>query len=353
MYKIGVLPGKFSPPHRGHLNAIIQASTKCEKLYVVISHNSELEEKLYENSKMNPITLKQKARWLSKELESFKTIKVIMMDEGNIPMYPNGWKHWSELLKETIPENIEVIFGGEISYKDEGYTKYFPETIYEIYEEDRVRYPISATKIRENPYGNWDYILGSARSHFVKKILIVGTESCAKTSTVEKLAKIFYTSWAREEGRYYSSKYMGSNEDVFELDDFYKIALEQKELENQAIRNGNKITFLDTDALVTKYYCQQYLGENNPKLEALIEPNKYDCVLIFTPDVKWVNDGLRFLSEDKLRWELHEKIKNMYINYGYKNIIEVSGDYNQRLNSCINIVDKILNQEDVSFYVKE
>jgi len=37
MYNTGVVPGKFFPPHRGHLNQIISAATQCNKVYVVVS----------------------------------------------------------------------------------------------------------------------------------------------------------------------------------------------------------------------------------------------------------------------------------------------------------------------------
>lgn len=41
MYKLGVYFGRFCPPHRGHLYQIIVASTRCEKLIVVISDNKK------------------------------------------------------------------------------------------------------------------------------------------------------------------------------------------------------------------------------------------------------------------------------------------------------------------------
>ena len=41
MYKTGVYFGRFLPPHRGHLYQMIEASTRCEKLVVVISDNAD------------------------------------------------------------------------------------------------------------------------------------------------------------------------------------------------------------------------------------------------------------------------------------------------------------------------
>lgn len=46
MYNVGLFPMQGVPPHRGHLYEIIQASTQCEKLYVVISHNEHINDEL-------------------------------------------------------------------------------------------------------------------------------------------------------------------------------------------------------------------------------------------------------------------------------------------------------------------
>lgn len=345
MYKIGVFPGKFTPPHRGHINAILQASTKCEKLYVVVSHSEKLESELYKNTKVNPISLINKIRWLSIELSDFDHIKIVALDEdkSGIDAYPNGWELWSKTLKEVVKEPFDVIFGGETQYKDVGYTKYFPEVKYEMYDCERSKYPISATKIRENPYKYWDYIIGAARPYFTKRVLIVGTESCGKSTLTKMLAKIFVTSWAHEEGRFYSTKYLGGNESTFDEDDFFKICWEQRLLEDQALRNSNKIVFFDTDAVITQYYCEMYLGKQNPNIESMIDPKRYDIVLMLLPDVKWVADGFRWNQEQETRNNLHNKLKQMYIDRGFKDkIIEISGNYNERLNTAIAISNMLI-----------
>lgn len=344
MYKVGIVPGRFLPPHRGHLNAILQASTKCEKLYVVVCEN-EGNKFQCEFAGIKPMSLEMRARWLSAELSELSHIKVLMLDERklDIPEYPFGWEKWSKSLHDLIPEEADVIFGGEEEYK-EGYTKYFPSVKYEIYDCKRTAYPISGTAIRNNPYANWDYILGAARPHFAKKVLIVGTESCGKTTLTKMLAKTFHTSWAREEGRYYSEKYFGCNEDVFNVDDFFNIGWEQRQIEEQAFRNANKIVFCDTDAVITQYYCEMYMGESNPKLEVFVDKDRYDLILMMKPDVKWVDDGLRWNSEDEKRWKLHEQLKQMYLDRGFdaNKIVEIGGNYNERFNKAIELSNKLL-----------
>lgn len=336
MYKVGVFPGKFLPPHRGHLNAILQASTKCKKLYVVVSYNKGNDD-LCIKSGINPISPKLRARWLSTELAEMEHIKVLIMDEDGIPSFPEGWEMWSNRLKNAIKEKIDIIFGGEPQY-NVGYTKYYSEVKYELYDCSRLEYPISATKIRSNPYENWDYILGAARTFFTKKVLITGTEGCGKTTLTKMLAKIFSTSWAREEVRYYSTKYFGSNEEVFELEDFFNIAWEQRQIENYAFKTSNKITFCDTDAVITQYYCEMYMGKQNPKIEAFVDKDRYDLVILMLPDVAWVPGDFRFNEDKDSRYKLHNKLKQMYLDRGFKDkIIEVSGNYNERLNKVIEL----------------
>lgn len=345
MYKVGILPGKFSPPHRGHVNAILQAGTRCEKLYVVVSHNAVLENELYKNAVIKPISMKEKARWLSIELCDLEHIKVVMLDEdeAGIPAFPFGWEKWCNRVREVVGEPIDAIFGGEPEYAEQGFSKFLPEATYEVYDHERSRYPISATEIRKNPFKHWDYILGSARPYFVKKVLITGTESCGKTTLTKMLAKTYFTSWAFEAGRYYSDKHTGKNLNVFNQGDFFNICLEQKLADEDAIRTANKITFIDTDAVVTQYYCELYLGKQNSLIETLVDPQKYDVVLMLKPDVKWVADGERFLGGDAQRVELHKKLKNMYIERGFGDkIIEIDGNYNERLNKALKIADDLI-----------
>ncbi|WP_459195562.1 multifunctional transcriptional regulator/nicotinamide-nucleotide adenylyltransferase/ribosylnicotinamide kinase NadR [Wukongibacter baidiensis] len=343
MYKIGVFPGKFLPPHRGQLNAIINASTRCEKLYVVVSDNANVTKRLCEQSGIKVMDLKTRAKWLSIELQNFDHIQVVMLDETGIPEQPRGWDAWAELLIETVPEKFDVVFGGEPKYQ-EPLGINLPGVAYELFDYKRERYPISGTAIRDNALKHWDYILGSVRPHFAKKVLITGTESCGKTTVTKYLAKIFHTSWVEEVGRYYSERYLGGNEDVYTLEDFEKIVQLHMEEEDKSIRTANKIVFIDTDATVTQYYCEMFLHEKSEKIDSLIDPDRYDIVLMFAPDVKWVDDGLRWLSGDDRRWQLHNKLKDMYIERGFGDkIIEISGDYNERLNKAIEIIDKMLN----------
>lgn len=343
MYKIGVVPGKFFPPHRGHLYQIIRAATMCEKLYVVVSDNEDLVLDKCRRDHLPFIPIKTRALWLSIELQNIENITVLTLDETDIPEYPHGAAPWSAKLRQLIPGQFDVIFGGEQEYNDI-YMKFFPGVCYVVWDYERSRYPISGTEVRNNYLEHWDYILGSARRFFCRRVLITGTESCGKSTLTKYLAKIYHTSWSEEYGRYYSRDYLGGNEDLFTVQDFGKIAWIQREQDDEAMKTANRVVLFDSDAVVTQYYCDMYMGCPNPEVERFVDPQRYDLILMMGPQVAWVDDGLRFKNRQEERERLHRKLLYMYIDRGFKDrIIEIhSPHYEERLDRAIECVDNLL-----------
>lgn len=343
MHKIGVVPGKFFPPHRGHLNQIIRAATQCEKVYVVVSDNEDLALEKCRQDNLPYIPINRRALWLSHELCGFDHIEVLMLDETHIPPYPDGSEQWCEMLRKLIVYPIDVIYGGELEYQDT-YMTHLPETKYDVYDYKRSRYPVSGTEVRYNYLEHWDYILGAARGFFARRVLVTGTESCGKSTLVKYLGKIFHTSWSEEYGRYYSRDHLGGNEKLFQIGDFAKIAALQQNQDDKALRAANRICFFDSDAVVTQFYCDLYLGQQNPIIEQFVEPQKYDVVLMMAPSVNWVPDGLRFKGDQKDRERLHKKLLYMYMDRGFKDkIIEIDDpEYSVRLQRAVSISDMLL-----------
>jgi HTH-type transcriptional repressor of NAD biosynthesis genes len=343
MYNIGVVPGKFFPPQRGHLNQIIRAATQCDKVYVVVSDNEDLALDKCQQDNLPFIPIKTRALWLSIELQGIDHVEVMMLDETGIPAYPDGSVQWCKMLISLIPGKIDVIFGGELEYQDT-YMQHMPGILYDVYDYKRSRYPISGTEVRLDYLKHWDYILGAARSFFARRVLIAGTESCGKTTLVKYLAKIFHTSWSEEYGRYYSKDYLGGNENLFQLADFARIAGIQDLQDKEALKGANRIVFFDSDAITTQYYCELYLGQANPMIETLVNPQKYDLVLLMGPSVDWIGDGLRFKGGQADRERLHKKLRYMYLDRGFKDkLIEINDDnYSARLARATDFSDKLV-----------
>ena len=343
MYKTGVYFGRFCPPHRGHLYQMIEASTKCEKLVVVISDNANQTQALCEGAGLPLISYKLRKQWISQQVQDMEHVEIRTLDETDIPEYPHGWEAWSLRMREVVGEPIEAFFVGDMEY-EEMLAQYFPEAHIDLFDPARTRYPISATDIRQNILGNWDYILGSARPFFARKVLIAGTESCGKTTLTKCLAKLYNTSWSEEVGRYYARDYLGNDETIFTDTDFKRIAHLQYEQDYHALRTANKVCFFDTDATYTDYFCELYMGHRNSLVEAYIDHSRYDLLLYLTPDVKWVSDGQRLHGDTGKREKLNHRLIEMYHAHGFKEKMRIiGGDYNQRLTQAISLVDDLLN----------
>ena len=343
MKEVGVFFGKMIPPTRGHLNAIINASTLCKKLYVVVSDNRNRTERICRESGIKNIPLSLRIQWLSQELIDMPHIKVVALDETGIPEYPNGWDMWAVLMKQAIVEPIDVFYCGEQEYVDK-LPDYFRNSEAVLYDPERTTYNISATIVRSNPMEHWDHILGPARPFFAKKVLVVGTESTGKSTLVKSLAKLYHTSWSEEVGRYYAQRYLGGNENYFTDEDFGRIAHQQVEQDYTALRAANKVCFFDTDATITQYYSELYMGKSNSLVEAYIDPNKYDLIVMLKPDVEWVDDGQRLNGDQQKRNQLHNHLLKMYTNRGFTNIIQVGGNYQERLQDVITLVNNLIEK---------
>ena len=342
MYQTGVYFGRFIPPHRGHLYQIIQASTRCEKLIVVISDSRTETEALCREAGLPVITYQLRKQWLAQQVQDMAHIEVRVLDETDLPAYPDGWPQWAARMRDVVPEPIDAFFVGDRDY-EETLQAYFPESRIELFDPTRTRYPISATEIRRDILNNWHYILGPARPFFSKKVLIAGTESCGKTTLTKCLAKLYNTSWSEEVGRYYAEHYLGGDETIYTDQDFARMAYLQAEQDFQAMRTANKVCFFDTDAVVTDYYSELYMGHRNHLVEAFIDPDKYDVLLYLAPDVKWVADGQRLNGDQERRERLNTRLLDMYAEFGFGGkIVTVRGDYTQRLDTAVRIVDDML-----------
>lgn len=348
-FKTGVFFGKMIPPHLGHVNQIIEAATRCEKLYVIVSENANQTIKLSLKAGVEPIWGSLRVQWLSQVFQDIDHIEVKMVDETDIPTYPHGWVPWSNLVSSAVGgEHIDAFFCGEPEYK-EPLERYFRNCTVCVFDSERKQVNISATKVREDAFHNWEYLVGPARPHFAKKVLIVGTASSGKTTLTKYLAKLYNTSWSEEVGRFYAQKYLGGSEEYFVPTDFQRIAHLQYEQDYQALRNCNKVCFFDTDATVTQYYSEMYMGAKNPIVENYIDASRYDLVLFLWPSVPFVDDGQRLPESDQERLNNADKLLDMYRLRGFEDKIVVIKEesYLDRLHEAKCIVEEFLSKKNV------
>jgi HTH-type transcriptional regulator, transcriptional repressor of NAD biosynthesis genes len=335
---IGFIGGKFHPLHLGHVYAIVRASTMVDELYVVLSHSERRDKELCEHTKMEPIPARIRLRWLSQLTKDMPHVKVLSIedDQGNEDY---DWEEGATRIKQAIGRPIDSVFSSELDYQDI-FTKLYPTSKHVLIDPDRRQVGISATKIREEGiFHHWSYLPDFVKPYFVKKVVIIGTESCGKSTLTKNLAKIYNTSYVEEYGRTVCEDLGGCDGIIIE-EDYLKIAYGHKMKEIEAIEKANKLVFIDTEAIVTQFYSHLYNDVYQPVLDEIAKLQDYDLWLFLEPDVTWVNDGLRVHGEDSARNENNHHLKKLLDQHQIEYQI-LQGSYEDRLKGAMKWIEAL------------
>ncbi|WP_077618400.1 multifunctional transcriptional regulator/nicotinamide-nucleotide adenylyltransferase/ribosylnicotinamide kinase NadR [Bacillus sinesaloumensis] len=335
MKKVGFFGGKFLPLHQGHVYAIIKASTRVDELYVVLSHSAKRDRELCEASKFPYIPSRIRLRWLSQLTKDMKHVKVIEVEDHDGDE-DYDWSKGASQIKAAIGKNIDVVFSSEVNY-DSIFKDLYPKATHMLIDKNRDLVPISATEIREKGvFQNWQYIPEVARPFFVKKVVILGTESCGKSTLTKNLALMYNTTFVSEYGRELCEE-LGGCDGIMLDEDYPLIAYGHKVKEYEAIKQANKLVFIDTEAAVTQFYSELYNQKTQRVLDEVAKIQQYDLCLFLEPDVKWVDDGLRVHGEQQVREENNQRLK-MILNQCGIEYVSISGTYQERLEKAIELI---------------
>jgi HTH-type transcriptional repressor of NAD biosynthesis genes len=189
---------------------------------------------------------------------------------------------------------------------------------------NRNKINISSTKIVKGGLKYYDYLTDVAKPFFNKKVLIIGPESTGKTYLCKELARYFDAPYVEEYGRTYEEETIRKYKlrcTQWGVEDYEKIAQRQDEIINDiSERPGHKLTFIDTDAMITEMFCQLYLKQTSYILKNTIFSQHFDLILYLDPvDTKWIDDGLRFMRNE--RSDVGKIIKNKLHHLGRQFIV--------------------------------
>ncbi|QOV08400.1 nicotinamide-nucleotide adenylyltransferase/ribosylnicotinamide kinase [Bacillus phage Kirov] len=337
---VGMYGGKFYPIHMGHVYAMTMASTMVDELHVIVSYDSNYEQNvLSKDSKLPHVDFKQRLRWWKEITKDMPHVHVHAVYEENTGKI-ESWKQGAEGIKKAVGEPITHVFSSEHAYT-EFFNVLYPDAEHVVVDANREKYTVSATKLRtEGVYANWELLPEVVRRYYVKKVVIVGTESCGKSTLVKNLATLYNTNYVEEYGRTFYEE-LGGCEDITMAEDYQHIAYQHKVDEYNALKNANKVLFVDTEAIVTQYYLKAYLNKRDALLTRIANNQNYDLWIFLEPDVKWVDDGTRTFGEQSVREQNNEELKYMlkYLGVEY---ITINGNYEERAKKAIKLIDNLL-----------
>ena len=192
-YEVGMFGGSFDPLHQGHLNVIYRAASECRELYLVLSHSPN----------RDSVGYRTRAKWLHLAIQHLDNVRILLLeDDCKSKEEYNTSEHWAagaRQVQEQVGKRIDVVYCGSDHAAANEYARVYPDS--EIKFVDRAEIAVSSTEIRKSPSRFWDFLPEFVRPQYVRKVLIVGSESTGKSVMARTLANLYSTVCVEEYGR--------------------------------------------------------------------------------------------------------------------------------------------------------
>jgi HTH-type transcriptional repressor of NAD biosynthesis genes len=181
----------------------------------------------------------------------------------------------------------------------------------------------------------------------ITKIVFVGPESTGKTTLCKNLAMRYSTNWVCEFCRLFAEEKKQDTDEIqfnFNLQDFIEMADKQNKEEYELSETSNKLLFCDNDSFALSIWCERYLGAYHQEIydiykNATYLDNDNKIYILTKPNVPFVQDGFR--DGEHIRDWMYYRFLEELQNKGMKYYILDSSDYEERLLSVIEIINKI------------
>jgi HTH-type transcriptional regulator, transcriptional repressor of NAD biosynthesis genes len=324
---LGLIVGKFYPPHRGHKHLIDSARLQVDRLIVIVAHHPA-----------QTIPGELRKTWLE-EIHPDCEIHLVPdeLDDDS--------RQWAEFTTKYLRRAPDVFFSSE---------DYGPEYAqlmgarHVMIDRARSTVPISGTAVRAAPLDHLDYLEPCVRAYFVRRIVLIGAESTGKTTLARLLAERFQTCWVPEYGReHWERKVHGLAMDgplpSWSHEEFVHIATEQQARENLAAKTANRVLICDTNAFATGTWHERYYGSRSLAVDAIGREAKADLYLLTASDVPFVQDGFR--DGEHIRHWMHERFLDQ-LSHGSVRWELLSGNHAQRLEAASAAVEAVLRKTE-------
>jgi NadR type nicotinamide-nucleotide adenylyltransferase len=181
----------------------------------------------------------------------------------------------------------------------------------------------------------------------ILRIVLIGAESTGKTTLCQALAEHYDTVWVAEYGReHWETKIAAQNTPAGETPawtegEFIHIAEEQQRRENEAAARASRVLICDTNAFATATWFERYASTRHPEVDAIGARDQVDLYLIASPDVPFVQDGVR--DGENIREWMHARFLELIGAKGTPHML-ITGAWETRLPQAILAIDVLLSQ---------
>jgi HTH-type transcriptional repressor of NAD biosynthesis genes len=282
-FRLGVVIGKFLPPHRGHHFLVDTALSRCEAVVVFVCEKPS-----------DPIPGHLRQEWL-REMHPAADVRLIddRYDENDSRVWAENTIRWLGRAPDAVftSEHYGDAYAGHMGCR------------HVMVDHARIAVPCSGTAVRENALAQWQNLSPPVRGWYAKRVVVLGAESTGTTTLAQALAEHFKTVWVPEYGREYSVEKQARGEAEWRAEEFLEIACEQTRRENLAARDANRLVICDTNAFATSVWHRRYMGRESSQLNDFAQRCQADLYILTGDEIPFVQDGLR--DGEAIRHEMH------------------------------------------------
>lgn len=169
----------------------------------------------------------------------------------------------------------------------------------------------------------------------VKKVCVIGPECTGKSTLTRKLADHYQTPYVDE----YARAYLDKLSRPYEQSDLLKIAHGQMRMEDEWMRDANRVLICDTNLLVVKVWSEHKYGNCEAEILEQMGHRHYDLYLLTDIDIPWENDPQREHPDKReYFWKIYQhEVQQSGVPY-----VEIRGNFDERSAAAINAIDSML-----------
>lgn len=279
------------PMHTGHMQLIKHALSYCKQVTVLLC-----------SKPTDPISGSLRYKRIKEIYKGNKAIQVIHMDYSDMPDSKRSSrrvsKAWAKYINENFPQ-VQVIVSSE---KYGEFVAEYANIKYIIFDQRRTTVPISGTKIRKDPIKYWDFIPPNVKPYFVKKVVLLGTESTGKSTFAKKLAEYYNTNYVPEKARDIMKHTQQCTPQHLQ-----QIAKLHAQTINECIQKANKVLIIDTDITITASYSTFLFDKTLQVPDWVQDNNRADLYVFLDNDSPYIQDGTRLSEIERNKLHIHHQ----------------------------------------------
>jgi len=298
-HRVGLVVGKFCPPHRGHQLLLEAAAAAVNELVVLV----------YANPDSADMPAAMRADWLRMLYRTDDATAGPAI--AGTPLRIMALSAADGIPPDTAPDEVQREFvrqwlagqgiAVDIVFSSEAYGPGFARHLgveHSAVDEARSQVPVSGTSVRANPQAWAQHLhplvaaqVGVVAPAPVPRLVLLGAESSGKSTLAAALAEALHTAWVPEYGRTLHEQKNGQ----LVFDDLLYIARRHAELEDEAAAHAHGWLVCDTNAATTALYSYYYFHACHPALQAMaaVCGQRYAHTFVCAPTVPFEQDGWR------------------------------------------------------------